>query len=256
MIDTHCHILPNIDDGPADFAGSFKIARIALSQGVRTLFATPHCYNGIYQPTGDEIINACSDLAKRLEQEGLFIKVVPGAEIRVNHDLISVFDKGRLLTLNNAGAYILLEFPSMFLINGIILMIRQLCKRGVTPVIAHPERNPMILNRPSIVADLIYNGAVMQITASSLAGDFGKPAMQAAWDMVATGQVFSLGSDMHPGRKYAMVTARKKLIKFAGQKKADLITLKNPLNILQRSGLQYEIQATKTYDPNFYQHNA
>ena len=251
MIDTHSHILPGLDDGPDNFTQSVRIAKIALSEGVRTIFATPHSCNGIYSVKKDDIIKTCSDLTKRLELAGLSIRVVPGAEIRINHDLIQEFDKGRLMTLNNSGTHILLELPSMFLIKSIGLMIRQLLKRGVTPIIAHPERNPMILNTPRIVADLVYNGAVMQITAASLTGDFGKQAMQAAWDMVVMGQVFSLGSDMHPGRKYRMARAREKLIKLAGQKQADLITFKNPSVILQTSSLPYEIQQNNNLQHNF-----
>ena len=244
MIDTHSHILPGLDDGPDNFTESVQIAKIAFSQGVRTIFATPHCCNGVYSVNKDEIIKTCANLTKRLEKEGVFVRIVPGAEIRINHDLIQEFDKGGLMTLNNAGTHILLELPSMFLIKGISLMIRQLCKRGVTPIIAHPERNPMILNWPGIAADLIYNGAAMQITAASLAGDFGKPAMRVARDMVVMRQVFSLGSDMHPGRQYRMVNARERLIKLAGQKEADLITHENPSAILQTSCLPYQIQTT------------
>ena len=242
MIDIHSHILPGIDDGPDNLAGSVRIAGIAMSEGVHTIFATPHCCNGVYCVDKGDIINGCFDLTEKLEQENLTIRVLPGAEIRVNHDLIQEFDKGNLMTLNNAGTYILVELPSMFLIKGICLMIRQLNKRGVISIIAHPERNLMLLNTPGIIDDFIYNGAMMQITAGSLTGDFGKQAMKLARDMVVKGQVFSLGSDMHPDRKYRMAKARKQLIKLAGQETADLITHENPWEILQSSCVALGIQ--------------
>jgi len=251
MIDTHSHILPGIDDGSNSFNESVRMAKIALSEGVRTIFATPHCCNGIYSVEKGDILKACSGLTKRLKKEGLFVQILPGAEIRINHNLIQEFDKGRLMTLNNAGTYILLELPSVFLTGSINVMIRLLCKKGVIPIIAHPERNPMILNTPGIVADLIYNGAAMQITASSLVGDFGKQAMKAAREMVVMGQVFSLGSDIHPFRKYRMARARKKLIKLAGQKTADLITHENPSAILQSNCLPCEIQQNNNLQHNF-----
>jgi len=251
MIDIHSHILPCIDDGPDNFTGSLRIAETALSEGVRTIFATPHTCNGVYDIQKDDIIQSCSALTENLEKEGLFIRILPGAEIRINHDLVQEFDKGHLMTLNNACTHILLELPSMFLIKGICLMMRQFVKRGITPIIAHPERNPMILNCPGIVSELIYNGAFMQITAASLAGDFGKPAMKIARDMVVMEQVFCLGSDMHPNRKYRMLKARQRLIKIVGQKKADLITWQNPSAILPGISCPDEIQQNNNLQHKF-----
>lgn len=249
MIDTHAHILPGLDDGPDTDAAAVRIAKTALSQGVTTLFATPHTCDGVYGVTKEDIIKGCFDLTRNLEKKGMLLRILPGAEIRINHDLIQQFDAGRLMTLNNAGTHILLELPAMFMIKGIGLMIRQLCKRGVTPIIVHPERNPMILNWPGLVKDLVYQGAAMQITAASLTGDFGKQAMKVARDMVIMRQVFCLGSDMHPGRQYRMAKARDRLVKLAGQTAADRITHENASSLLNTRPLPDEMNTAQT-DPH------
>ena len=128
------------------------------------------------------------------------------------------------------------------------MMIRQLCDRGVTPIIAHAERNPMIINKPGLAAEFIYNGALIQITAGSLTGEFGKFAMQTAQTLVTMNQVFCLGSDIHPGRRYCMAKAKKRLIKLIGRSEADLITMENPFSILNQTKInQKHIYMEKAY---------
>ena len=44
MIDFHSHVLPGIDDGSSCEEESLDMLRIAKSQGVITMLATPHFY--------------------------------------------------------------------------------------------------------------------------------------------------------------------------------------------------------------------
>jgi len=245
MIDTHSHILPEIDDGADDLSESLAFVKTAADQGVDIIFATPHACDGVFNCTKENIIQSCAVLADALDAEGISTKILPGSEIRVNHDLVMEYDKGNLLTLNDAGNWIIIELPAMFMAKAISMMIRQLKDRGVTSIIAHAERNPMILNNPGLINDFIYNGGVIQITAGSLTGDFGKFSLKAAKAMVAMDQVFCLGSDIHPGRRYRMADARKKLIKLAGRTKAGLITLENPAVILEDTGFSYKSKYMK-----------
>ena len=235
MIDTHSHILPAIDDGADDLSESIGFVKKAAGQGVDTIFATPHACDGVFNSTKDNILQSCAALTDALTAKGISTRVLPGAEIRLNHDLVMEYDKGNLLTLNNSGRWLLIELPAMFMIKAVSMMIRQLKDRGVTPIIAHAERNPMILNKPGLISDFTYNGAVIQITAASLSGDFGRFSMKAAKTMAVMDQVFCLGSDIHPGRRYRMADARKKLIKLLGRTKADLITHENPAVILEEA---------------------
>jgi len=123
------------------------------------------------------------------------------------------------------------------MIGSVSIIIRKLKERGLTPIIAHAERNLMILNKPALTSDFIYNGAVIQITAGSLTGDFGRPFMKAATSMVKMDKVFCIGSDIHPGRKYRMADAKKKMIKLIGRTKTDQITYENPAEIMEAEGI-------------------
>jgi len=233
MIDTHAHILPGMDDGANDLAQSIEFIKTAESQGVKTIFATPHACDGVFNCKKEDIIEKCNQLQTQVWDHGMSIQMLPGAEIRINHDLVSEFDKGNLLTLNDSDAYLLVELPLIFISKAISMMLRQLRERGVTPIIAHAERNPMILNKPDIITDFVYNGAVIQVTASSLTGDFGKQAMKAARAMVSMDQVFCIGSDIHPGRKYRMAHAENRLTRLVGKTRANQILFENPSAMLE-----------------------
>jgi protein-tyrosine phosphatase len=95
-------------------------------------------------------------------------------------------------------------------------MIHQLKERGIIPIIAHAERNPMIMSQHGLAADLIFQGGRLQVTAASITGDFGRGPLKMARTLAQNNQIFCLGSDIHPGRKYRMKAAQKKLSKWAG----------------------------------------
>jgi protein-tyrosine phosphatase len=236
LIDIHSHILPGIDDGAADTGQALAFAREAEKQGVAAIFATPHCCDGVYDCDRDTILAAAWRMSATVREAGLKIRILPGAEVRITHDLLDRFDAGCLLTLGNGGAFLLLELPPMFIVPAVLRIIRQLTERGVTPLIAHAERNPMIINQPELAPDLMAAGARLQVTAASLTGDFGRTVFKAAKQLVETGRVFCLGSDIHPDRKYRMKAAAKKIEKWVGRQQAVQLLLNNPEQILQLPG--------------------
>lgn len=216
IIDIHTHILPFLDDGPKTIEQALIIASHALEEGADTIIATPHCCNGVYNISIDDIFESCHKLREALEYHGIFVDIRPGAEIRVNHDTVKKYDHGELMTLNNSERYILLELPETFLVNGVLMLLRQFVDRGIKPVIAHPERNRFILSKVNVFEQLIAEGALLQITSSSLMGDFGKPVMKLSENLIKMGVVSFIASDIHPGRKYRMKDAINKTVKMAG----------------------------------------
>lgn len=231
MIDIHSHILPGLDDGPGTLSQSVEIIKRAQSQGITTLFATPHSMDGVYQCAPREIINKCALLTTELEKNKIPVQVLPGAEIRLTHDTVSLYDQGCLMTLNNRGTHILLELPPMFIMEGVVRIIGQLAQRGVVTIIAHPERNRAIMKKLNIISGLIYEGALMQITATSLMGGFGKSIMRICEKMIIKDAVSFIGSDIHPGRKFNMLEAYQKTQRLVGEKAAETIFRKTPEEI-------------------------
>ena len=42
MRDIHCHILPDVDDGPEELRDALSMGRMAADCGVRDIITTPH----------------------------------------------------------------------------------------------------------------------------------------------------------------------------------------------------------------------
>jgi protein-tyrosine phosphatase len=232
MIDIHSHILPEVDDGPISIKEAVRIVKASHADGVTTMIATPHTCNGVYNISPVEVIKSCSELSRELRKEGVPMNVRPGAEVHLTHDIIEKYDKGQLMTMNNLRGHILLELPSIILYEAVIKVIRQFADRGVTVIIAHPERNEAIKKYPSLVSSMIQEGAMMQITAGSLTGAFGKKTMRFTERMLVKNEVALIASDIHPFRKFAMHKALRKVIQKFGQQKAEQIFQINPKNVI------------------------
>jgi len=88
-------------------------------------------------------------------------------------------------------------------------VIFQLSCEGITPVIAHPERNARIIAEPEILYNLVKQGVLAQVTATSLVGTFGKQVQKTAKEFVKCGLVQVVASDAHilKNREFAMTRA-------------------------------------------------
>ncbi|RDV84794.1 tyrosine-protein phosphatase [Ammonifex thiophilus] len=154
MIDIHTHILPGLDDGAEDLEEALSMARLALADGVTALVATPHVIRGSFFPSRQEILETVSLLNERLAEQGLPLRVLPGAEYRLEPDLPERLAKGELVPLNDAGRYLLVELPSTFVPPYAERVLYELQLQGVTPILAHPERNAELCRRPELLASL------------------------------------------------------------------------------------------------------
>ncbi|MDX1383352.1 MAG: CpsB/CapC family capsule biosynthesis tyrosine phosphatase, partial [Thermoanaerobaculia bacterium] len=45
IVDLHCHVLPGVDDGPADLAETRALLAEARAVGVETVACTPHMFH-------------------------------------------------------------------------------------------------------------------------------------------------------------------------------------------------------------------
>ena len=232
MIDIHSHILPEIDDGPNSLSGSVEYVKMAYEEGITVMFATPHAMDGVYQCTPKQILFQCFLLGQELKKKKIPVTIMPGSEIRLSYDVVSQYEKKNLVLLNNSDNYILLELPPVFILEGVLHIIDLFVDRGITTIIAHPERNTTIIKNPDVLSRLIYGGALMQITAMSLMGNFGKRIRKISETMVKNNTVTFIASDIHPGRKFMMQDAYKKTSKLKDEKTAERIFLKNPKKIM------------------------
>ena len=218
FVDIHCHILPGVDDGPKAMDQALMLVDQARQEGTKMMMATPHCFNGVFHSSPQEILSGCRQLQETLMDHGIPMGILPGAENRVTPDLVTKYDQGEVMTLNHANQYILLEMPEMILVDGMVALLLQFMDREVTPIIAHPERNRFILSKPSVLEKLTADGVLLQLTAASLMGSFGKKVEKLSETIVrmAPARVL-LASDIHPGRQYRIKAAAQKLTRLVGQ---------------------------------------
>jgi protein-tyrosine phosphatase len=195
MIDLHSHILPGIDDGPRDLAGSVAFARAAVAAGTTTIAATPHIdsHYGLHARDRDAPL---SELRAALLAEDIPLTVEPGAEIAI--DRYIDLDEAELAELTlGSGPYLMLEAPLSVAAGAFDGFLATLLSRGVRVLIAHPERCPSFQRHPDRLGDLVRMGALGQVTAASLAGRFGRTVRDTAVGMLRDGLVHVLASDAH-----------------------------------------------------------
>lgn len=197
MIDLHCHILPGLDDGPTNKEESLLMARAAVEQGIHTIVATPHHQTTKYMNEKIDIQSAVEKLNIVLKENEIPLTILPGQEVRVYGNLLQDYDENLIQTLNETNKYILLEFPSNHVPRYTKTLLYDMQLKGLIPVIAHPERNAEIAEHPSILFDLVSKGALAQVTASSLTGDFGKSIRKLSLQFIEHNLVHIVASDAH-----------------------------------------------------------
>jgi len=196
MIDIHCHILPAIDDGPKRIDESLRMCRIAASDGIETIVATPHINNN-YITDSRDVLKKVKELNILLSKEKVNLKILPGNDVYIQPDLLKDITSGKILTIDDKKKYIILELPSQSLPFYVEKVIPELKKNKITAIISHPERNYQIQKNINTVERMIKAGALMQITAMSITGEFGSSAQKSAHDLLKKGFVYAIASDAH-----------------------------------------------------------
>ncbi|OPL12107.1 MAG: hypothetical protein AVO38_03505 [delta proteobacterium ML8_D] len=227
MIDCHCHILPQIDDGASNIEVSLEMAKIASADGIRKIIATPHISDNFYSPA--DIKNRVNRLNRYLAENQVPVLIYPAAEVSIALD-ISLFSQ---YTMNHT-AYILIEFPHDYLPPFAPKLLAWILARGLTPIIAHPERNFDVIQNPDSFIDLLHTGIYTQITGGSLTGDFGTAAQHCAAFLLDAGVVDIIASDAHSSRIRPPVLSKAVEVASAriGQKAALKLVRDNPTAVL------------------------
>lgn len=197
MIDIHCHILPNIDDGAKNNEMALEMARVAVSEGIDTIVASPHHRNGQFENSKSSIISYVENLNTQLNAAQIPLTILPGQETRVFGEMVDSFLDNELLSLNNLHQYLLVELSSNHVPRYIHRLFFDLQQQGVIPIIVHPERNSEIIENPDILYRLVKEGALTQVTAGSVTGHFGKKIQKFSIDMIHHNLTHFVASDAH-----------------------------------------------------------
>jgi len=196
VIDLHTHVLPGIDDGARSLAESRALALEAAGEGVSVLAATPHVRDD-YPTTPEEMEEAVAALRADFTEQGIPVEVLHGGEVDLSILWAIPPEELRRFTLAQTGRYLLLEFPYRGWPLALSSAVSRLVQLGITPLLAHPERNPEVQDRPDRVRGLVDAGALVQITSDSLDGRLNRASQSAAFHLLDLGLVHVLASDTH-----------------------------------------------------------
>jgi protein-tyrosine phosphatase len=234
VIDLHCHILPGIDDGASDLSVSLAMARAMVAQGVTDVACTPHILPGLYHNSGPAIREATQRLQELLDQEGISLRLVTGADVHMTPDFIAGLRSGRLLTIADSR-YVLVEPPHHTAPPQLEDFFFNLVVAGYVPIVTHPERLSWVPSRYKIIKRLVQSGVWMQITAGSFAGAFGRNALYWAERMLDEGCVHLVATDAHDAerRRPDLAAGRDLVAKRVGPEEAQRLVLTRPMGILK-----------------------
>jgi protein-tyrosine phosphatase len=233
LIDLHSHLLPGIDDGAKDLTMSLAMARMASADGISTMACTPHILPGVYNNSGPAIRRAVARLAESIVQAGIPISLVTGADVHIAPDLDFQLRDGRALTLNNSR-YLLLEPPHHVLPPRLDDLIFGLQAAGYVPILTHPERLSWLEGHYDLIGRLVSSSVLMQITAGSVMGRFGRRPRYWAERMLDEGLCHLLATDAHntEQRPPRMADARDVVAQRLGDDEAINLVLRRPHGVL------------------------
>lgn len=239
FVDIHCHLLPGIDDGAADWEQALAMARIAAADGIAAVVATPHQLGNYGHNRAEAIRRLVDQLQASLERHGIPLTVVPGADVRIEPELVRKVREGEVLTLSGRSRYVLLELPHELYVplDG---LLGEMQRAGLVGILSHPERNLGILARPQLAESLVDAGCLMQVTAGSLMGTFGPQVQAAAERMLTRGLVHFLATDAHSpkSRRPLMRRAFDRAAELVGLDAARELCCRNPARVVGNQRIQ------------------
>lgn len=198
MIDIHCHILPNFDDGSSCIRESVGMAAIACDSGVTDIVCTPHVRCGDDNPATvmSEIKSLYDSLVSEVKEAEIPVRLHMGAEILLLPGTTTYIER-KLLPTIAGGDYILVEFPFDAPSEYILSMLKKVKSTGFRPVIAHPERYSASRREPGLLPELFDRGYILQINKGSILGSFGSRIRATAIEMLDHGLCHVIASDAH-----------------------------------------------------------
>jgi protein-tyrosine phosphatase len=231
MIDTHCHLLYGLDDGPGSLDGSLALARRLLEDGVSRVLCTPH-YSRAFPTRHSDAAGRVAALREALDESSVGLKVELAAEIAPPFAVSAPLEE--LQTRAVAGRYLVVEVipdsPGGFF----DAVADRLESVGLVPIFAHPERCRAVQRHPTLMETARERGALVQVVAPSLIRRWGRSVASAAWGLLGAGWVDLIGSDAHGVRRRGvhLAEAVELVEKRFGADAARELVRRNPARVL------------------------
>jgi protein-tyrosine phosphatase len=198
VIDTHCHLLHGLDDGPATVEEAVLLARALVADGIEQALCTPH-YSRLWAPSSEETGARFAELKPALEQASVPLEVGLAAEVGPGHAVTAPLEELKARAIG--GRYLLVEVQADTPLAFFGSVLERLAECNLVPVFAHPERARGLRRHPAAVDEPRAAGALVQVVAPSLLGRWGSGTAETGWRLLDHGRVDLLASDTHGLRK-------------------------------------------------------
>ncbi len=235
MIDTHCHLLFGIDDGPRTPEDSLALARVLHADGVSTVVCTPH-WSRAFPTAWPDVLAATEQARLDLAAAGVELELVPASELS---PAVAVTAPLELIAERAIGGrYVVVEAvadtPAPFFAS----VLDRLRPAELVPVFAHPERSRAVQRDPALLAASRRDGALVQTVAPSLVGRWGRDVARTAWALVERDLTDLVGSDAHGvrSRRSHLLEAATALAQRVGRERAEELTVRAPGRLLDGAG--------------------
>jgi protein-tyrosine phosphatase len=206
QVDIHAHVLPGIDDGPRDLDGSLELLRAAVEAGTTTIAATPHLRADFSDVHVHELAARVSLMREAVEEAGIPIRLVSGAEMSLSWALDATDEELRLASYEQRGTDLLIETPSTNVL-GLDRLLYEFRRKGFRVTLAHPERTAQFARHQDLLRALVDQGVLLQINAESLLGSAGRSGYRrVARNLCTEGLGHVIASDGHRASGWRPVT--------------------------------------------------
>jgi protein-tyrosine phosphatase len=237
VIDIHCHILPEVDDGPKSWETSEAMCRMAAEDGIEHIVATPHS-NDRYFYDREYLLTLIESLRQRI---GPRPALSLGCDFHLSFDNMQMALRAPEKFCIGKSHYMLVEFSNFSISAQVDDWFTQMHERGITPIITHPERNPLLQQDPQRVVKWRDLGCAVQVTASVFTGFWGPRPRQIADWLLKEKAVHFLSTDAHETkRRVPVLSAAKKIVaREFGEELAEALVKHNPGAVVKDHPLPY-----------------
>jgi protein-tyrosine phosphatase len=241
VIDIHCHILPEVDDGPKSWEIAEAMCRMAVQDGIEHMVATPHS-NDRYFYDREYLATLLETLQQRIGPQPVLSL---GCDFHLSYDNM----QNAIITPEKfcigSSHYLLVEFSNFSISPQVDDWFTQVRERGITPIITHPERNPLLQQDPQRILHWIELGCAVQVTASVFTGFWGPRPRQIADWLLKEEAVHFLSTDAHDTKRRVPVLseARKVIAQEFGEELAQSLVEDNPGAVVNDQPLPYHPQS-------------
>ena len=242
MVDIHCHLLPDVDDGAADLDEAVAMIVEGVDDGIQKAVLTPHVLSELNAQVDLLYRQKFGELCERLDKEKIRLELVLGSEIMYQFGLAAVKEYS-IGTFNGNGRYCLIELPLNTYPPHFEESLFRLQLSGLVPIVAHPERNGILMRALEKVAAMVHRGILFQVNSESLTGELGPEVQKSAHRMLTQRLVQFVGSDAHSliSRRFALSEARNIATDLVGPDEVHNLFYANPTKAIEGARIEIDM---------------